>query len=877
MVGQTVLHYRIVEKLGEGGMGVVYKAHDTKLDRSVAVKFLPHQVTSDKAEQSRFLQEARAAAALNHPNVCSVIDIEEADGQQFIVMEYVDGVTLRRKAPVAKIDEALGYAIQIGEALQAAHSRGIVHRDVKSENVMVTADGRVKVMDFGLAKLAGVLQTVRTSSTVGTLAYMAPEQIQGGDADARSDIFSFGVVLFELLTGKLPFRGEHEAATMYSIINDVPHSVLTHRPDAPPEVDRIIGRALEKDPADRYQHVDDMVSELRRLRKHSGPVSRPTPPAADPSQVPVKRSMPSKKVLALGIGALVVLSAIAFFLVRDGSSQGTTSRTDRKMLVVLPFENLGKSEQEYFADGISEEITSKLSGLSGLGVIARQSAMQYKKTSKPLKEIAEELHVDYILQGTLRWETDGGTTRVRVNPQLISVMDGTQIWSEPSEAVWSSAFKLQSEIATRVAEALNVTLLQHERRSLQAGLTENAEAYDAYLRGKEYVNHSWEERGYRIAEQMFRQAVELDPQFAEAYAQLAGTHAAIYWEYYDHTPERTEKSRVAAEKALQIAPNLPDAHMAMGWYLYHCRLDYENALREFNIGLETQPDNVDLLMGVASIDRRQGKFESAIEHFNRVIEIDPRSPLWLAEVAATYLPLRRYEEAERFLNRGITIAPDVAENYYTKGFLYAMWDGNISKAREAFDQARQRKVGEFDAAFLYFTLMIDMLDGKYQQVIDRLESSAVKVFDYQYWYVPKELVMGRTHDLLGRSGQGRRYYEAARQILEREAREHPDDARIHSSLGIAYASLGRKEDALREGQRGMDLLPISKDALVGPRRLRDFAEIQTIVGEHDAAIDNLKTLLSIPSHVSVPWLRIDPVWNPLRANPRFQKLLAGAL
>src|SRR5689334_2210797 len=279
MIGSTISHYKILEKLGEGGMGVVYKAQDTKLDRIVALKFLPHHLTANDAEKARFLQEAKAAAALNHPNACSVIDIQEVDDQQFIIMEYVDGTTLRKRIPIQKVDDALTYAVQIGEALSEAHSKGIVHRDVKAENIMVNSKNQIKVMDFGLAKLKGSLKLTRTSSTVGTLAYMAPEQIQGGEVDARSDIFSFGIVLFEMLTGHLPFRGEHEAAMMYSIMNEEPESLQRHRPELPAELDRIIRRALEKDPAERYQHADDMVSELRKAHKQSAHVTRPVPPA----------------------------------------------------------------------------------------------------------------------------------------------------------------------------------------------------------------------------------------------------------------------------------------------------------------------------------------------------------------------------------------------------------------------------------------------------------------------------------------------------------------------------------------------------------------------------------------------------------------------
>src|SRR5467141_1541672 len=435
MIGQTVSQYKILEKLGEGGMGVVYKARDTKLDRFVALKFLPQHLTANHTEKARFLQEAKAAAALNHPNVCSVIDLQEANGQQFIIMEYVEGRTLHKTSPVRELSDVIAFASQIAEALQAAHNKGIVHRDVKADNIMVTPDGRIKVMDFGLAKLKGSLKLTRTSSTVGTLAYMAPEQIQGGEVDARSDIFSFGIVLYEMLTGRTPFSGEHEAAIMYSILNEEPGSVLKYRPEISPELDRIIRRALEKDPEDRYQHTDDMTSEIKRIQKQSTRVVRPDtqpaashlspPPAVSMSSVPLPDNVPgtrSRRTLLFALaGAIVVVAALSILVLRRPSPTAPPASDVRKMLVVLPFENLGSADQEYFAEGITEEITSRLSGLSGLGVIARTSAMQYKKSTKSLKQIGEELGVGYILQGTIRWESADGTSRVRVNPQLISV------------------------------------------------------------------------------------------------------------------------------------------------------------------------------------------------------------------------------------------------------------------------------------------------------------------------------------------------------------------------------------------------------------------------------------------------------------------------
>jgi serine/threonine protein kinase len=373
MIGQTVSHYRIIEKLGEGGMGVVYKAQDTKLDRFVALKFLPHHVTVSADEKTRFIQEAKAAAGLNHPNICTIYGIEEHEGQQFIEMEYVDGVTLTSKIPETgvKVQDAVTYAIQIGEALAEAHNKGIVHRDVKAENIMVNLKGNIKVMDFGLAKLKGSLKLTKASSTVGTLAYMAPEQIQGGKVDARSDIFSFGVVVFEMLTERMPFRGEHDAAMMYSILNEEPEPIQQYMPDASPEIIHIMSKSLDKDPDDRYQSVSEMVVDLRRVKKDSTKVHRTTAPVSQkyaaslPQEntvsVPIHTSVQPKKTLLIVAGVIVLVIAALLFVLQPWQTQ--EQHTGRKTLAVLPFENQGDPEKEYFADGITDEITSRLSSL----------------------------------------------------------------------------------------------------------------------------------------------------------------------------------------------------------------------------------------------------------------------------------------------------------------------------------------------------------------------------------------------------------------------------------------------------------------------------------------------------------------------------------
>ena len=789
-------------------------------------------------------------------------------------MEFVEGQTLRKKVAggTMKPDDAISYAIQIGEALHEAHSKGIVHRDIKCENIMVNSRNQIKVMDFGLAKLKGSLKLTKISSTVGTLAYMAPEQIQGGEVDARSDIFSFGVVLFEMLTGKLPFRGEHDAAIMYSIVNEDPDSVEKHRQGSPADLDRIIHRALEKDPVDRYQHVDDMVSELRLLQKQSGRIVRPE--KTGPRSIsPPGAKLSSRTKVWIGVGGVVVIAVIAAMIFRSNPSQKMEQSSVRKMLVVLPFENLGPSDNEYFADGLTEEITSKLSGLSGLGVIARQSAMQYKKTTQSVLQIGQELGVSYILQGTVRWESVDGSEHVRVTPQLIDVKEGTQIWSQASEEILSSSFKLQAKIAESVAQAMDIKLALSEKQTLAAVITTNAEAYNYYLRGIASYQKSFNESDYRFAEQMLTKATELDPRFVSAYAKLSSVHASIYWEYFDHTESRVVKAKRAAEKSLDLAPDRVEGHIAMGWYNYLCKLDYDNALAEFYHVLKSQPNNAEAYSGIALIFRRQGKMQESFDYLRKALDINPRDQLMNGNIVSTLILLRRYDQTEKYLRMILTLAPEWRELYTTEAWMNLLQSGNIEKARSVLQHAKQQNVQVETGFDIFVPIAIEIADSNYQRALELVQHMKSDVCDYQFFYLPRPLLLAEIYGFMKNKQLELACFDSARVVLESKLKEAPDDARVHSSLGIACAGLGEKDRAMKEGNRGVELLPISKEAWNGFYREMELAKIYTMVGEYDLAIDRLDYLLSIPGELSVPYIRVDPRWKPLLSNARFQKVL----
>ncbi|MFQ5652582.1 MAG: protein kinase [bacterium] len=892
MIGKTVLYYKILERLGEGGMGIVYKAEDTKLKREVAIKFLPRQIAASEEERQRFKIEAQAAAALNHPNIATIHAIEEVDDEMFIVMEYISGKELReiiheiplgppskkgqekQSPPFEKggqggflsISDILTYASQIASGLQAAHKNGVVHRDIKSANIMITAEGQVKIMDFGLAKIGGGAQLTKDHSTLGTAAYMSPEQAQGLETDHRTDIWAFGVVLYEMLTGQLPFKGDYEQAVIYAILNEEPEAVSALRPDVPDLLQQVVATALARRPDERYQGMAVVLQNLK-VDETAKPGALQ---AARPGSQKKKRGQKQNRVVLFGILAaiLIIAVAVAFWNRDKGKPQSTIKR-----IAALPLENLGPAEQDYFADGLTGEITSRLSGLSGLSVIARSSAMQYKNTTKSLQQIGEELNVDYVLEGTLQWQENArGGRRIRVNPELIKIADATQIWSQPYEADFSDAFKLQADIAATVAEALNITLVKSEQQALRGKLTDNPEAYDIYLRAVEYSKTFGGEKKYRIAEQLFQKAIALDSNFAAAYASLSTVQSNMHWFYFERSEENLSKSKVNAQRALTLAPNLPEAHVAMGNYHYHGKLDYEPALQEFHEAIRLQPNNTKALLGVGSVLRRQGKMREAVDKFRKTFSLDPRNSDYAKVVGETHLLLGEHDQAEQFFDRAISLAPDAVNAYYYKARVHLLKSSVTKQARTVIEAALERKIGVGDPSFSYTLAICDVLEGNLEEALRNL--SGIGKMDDQFMFKPEDLLVARIHRLMKNEPLARMHYESARRMLREQIRLNTEDSRLYGSLGLAYAGFGQKAEAIRAGKRGTELLPISKEAWRGSYRLLDLAQIYTMVNEPDRALDLLDDLLGRPTDaISAALLKIDPTWAPLRQHSRFEKLL----
>jgi TolB-like protein/Tfp pilus assembly protein PilF len=873
MIGQTISRYKILEKLGEGGMGVVYKAEDTKLKRIVALKFLPPEFMRDTAAKERFLNEARAAAALEHQHICNIFEIDETREQIFIVMSCYGGQNLKEKledGPL-KIEEAIMIALQVCEGLHEAHRKEIVHRDIKSANIMIDVRGQARIMDFGLAKLKGQTKITKEGSTLGTAAYMSPEQAQGTDTDHRTDIWSLGVVLYEMVTGQVPFRGNYEHATIYSILNEEPEHVSGLRTAVPLELERIIVKALAKDAADRYQHADDLAVDLKTLKRKldDGEKSVYSLPAA------VK---PQRRWFAV-TAALIFLAAVAALWMiilmqqpRTPSPDLTGTPDKRKKIVVLPFENLGPPEDKYFADGMTEEITSRLAAVRDLGVISRTSAVQYGRKGKTLKQIGKDLGVSYVLEGTVRWDRRSGEKgRVRVTPQLISVSDDTHLWSQRYDRVIDDIFTVQTEIAKHVIHHLGVTLLESEEQVLDARPTQNLEAYNAFLRGLEYTSHSgYQKREEQLALKMFSRAVELDPDFTLAYAELAKVHSEMYFMHMDHTKARISKAKAAIDRAIELQPDSPAVHLALGYYYYWCYQDYEPALKEFAAARKGLPNEAGIDVAVALIKRRQGRMDEAINRFKAATQLAPRDEEIYRELAFTTGIVRRYSQAEAHINRSISLNPDQVFAYGWKAYNYWLWTGDLGKARAALEQITRKNT----AMAKYLWYWHETLARNYPDALSLAASFSGETCEIFIVFAPKSQLTGLIYRYMNKPELARQSFESARLILEKEVEKRPDEYLIHSSLGIVYAALDRKEQAIREGKRAVELLPVSRDAVWGPMRVERLAEIYVMVEEYDLALDQIEYLLSIPAYFSVPYLKLHPQYDPLRTHPRYKRLLA---
>jgi TolB-like protein/Tfp pilus assembly protein PilF len=884
--------YRLERELGRGGMATVFLAHDLKHDRPVALKVLLPELAASMGPD-RFQREIRFAARLQHPHILTVLDSGETAGQLWFTMPYVEGESLRhrltREGQLA-LRDALRIAREAAQALHYAHLHQIVHRDIKPENILLTADGSTLVADFGIARALDASDgqhLTQTGMSVGTPQYMSPEQASGDRAvDERSDIYSLGCVLFEMLVGEPPFTGPSAAVVLMRRFTEPAPSVRKIRSNVLEAVDQAIQRALAQVPGDRFPTAAAFAEALDTVvvTPTATPtvVARPaasTPPAVEAAASPTvtkssaRRRIPTAAIM-LGLGFLVGLGVL--FAWRRSHGGAGAEDTGPKRVAVLPFENLGDSTAAYFADGITDEVRGKLSKLPGLAVIARASSNEYRRTTKPPQQIARELGADYLLTATVRWEKrPDGTSRVRVSPELVRVAPGaapTTTWQEAFDAALTDVFQVQGDIAGKVASAMNVALGATQKETLTEKPTANLAAYDAFLKG-EAASQSLgvtDPASLRRAIGFYEQAVALDSTFLHAWVQLARTDAYYYY-VGTPTPATAEAARRAAERAVALAPGRPEAQLAQGDYYAYVLGASADALGAYEVGLQVAPANADLLTQSALAEQSLGRWEAALGHLERARSVDPRSVNTARRLALTLIRLRRYPEALAAAERGVALAPTNLQLLESVAMVH-LAQGDLARAQAVIQDAPKEIAPTALVAFLgnYWDLFW-VLDDAQQRLLLRLPPSAFDD-DRGTWAI----VLAQTYWLRGDRARARAYADSSRISLEEQLRATPDNGQQRVFLGLALAYLGKKADAIREGERGVALVPISRDGYTGPYIQHQLARIYLLVGEPGKALDLLEPLLKIPYHLSPGWLRIDSTLAPLRGNPRFEKLVAGS-
>ncbi|HET7426704.1 MAG TPA: protein kinase, partial [Gemmatimonadales bacterium] len=817
--------YVLDRELGRGGMATVFLAHDLRHDRPVALKVL-HPDLAHALGPERFQREIRLAARLQHPHILTVLDSGEADGRLWFTMPFVEGESLRDRLNREKqlpVDAALRIATEAARALEYAHRHGVLHRDIKPENLMLTADGSTLVADFGIARALtgeGGDRLTETGLAVGTPAYMSPEQAMGERAlDARTDVYSLGTVLYEMLAGEPPFTGPTvQAIIARRLSGEVPH-VRQTRSSVPASVDEAVHRALAPVVADRFESIEAFARALVPDAATTMPVTAAATPAAPatvttaPTPVaagPTTASRPPRRVplaaMTLGLGFLVGLGVL--FAWRRGHPGADAGGA--RVVAVLPFENLGDSSDAYFADGVGDEVRSKLAGIGGLSVIARGSSNQYRHTTKSPAEIARELGADYLLTATVRWDKAGGANRVRVSPELVDVSPGhapRTRWSQPFDAALTDVFQVQGEIAGKVASALDIALADSAQRKLGAAPTANLAAYDAYLKGE--AIRGTDPATLRRAVKQYEEAVRLDPTFVLAWRKLASTRSFLYVNGTP-SPQLAAEAKYAADRTATLAPESEHSAIALSNYYGAVELDNAKARAALQRGLAAASNRVSMLASIATFDQGMNRWEGTLEPLQQAALLDPRSANAATNVANTLFYLRRYAEAKVVFDRAMALAPGNL-NLIEQRIMLSLAEGDLPGARAVMAGTAGTVDSETLIAHLgnYFDLYW-VLDESQQR---RLLSLPAAAFDGDA--ASRAIVRAQLFDLRGDRAQARANADTARMGFEEQVRSLPLDGQRHALYGLALALLGRKAEAISEGRRGAELWPISRDAATG--------------------------------------------------------------
>jgi TolB-like protein/Tfp pilus assembly protein PilF/predicted Ser/Thr protein kinase len=868
--------YELLEQIGRGGQGVVFRARQKSLNRTIALKVINLGQWASKVHLKRFRLEAEAAARLEHPGIVPIHEVGERDGSCYFSMKFVEGGQLdevARRKPMS-IRQGVELIIKVARTVHYAHEHGILHRDIKPGNILLDAKGEPHLTDFGLARLVESESSVtQTLEMLGTPSYMAPEQAVGNNAAVSSttDVYGLGAVLYQLLTGQPPFAGGTTYETIKLLENTEPRPPRLLNPKVDRDLSTICLKCLEKDPKRRYASALGLAEDLERWLEHE-PIQAHRTGVFARTKKWVRRN---PTIAALG-SLLVALAVSLSMTIWDRRPAVVTP----KSIAILPFENLsGDPDNAYFADGIQEQILTRLAGIADLKVISRTSTQRYHNKPGNLVEIAKELGVANILEGSVQKAAD----QVRVNVQLINAQTDTHLWAVSYDRNPTDILGVESEIAKGIAESLRANLTRREEHALAAKPTNNPEAYDAYLHGL-----AFKARGNLVrapsheAAGFYEYAVKLDPNFALAWARLSRVNASLYFTRSD--PTAPVVRRDAAKRALEIAqklePNSAETMLALGYYQYWVLRDYGAAKTTFGRLSRTFPGSSEVPYALGLVSRREGEAGQSVAYFEQALAIDPRNVELLTDAAWTYAMLRQFPTTLKLYDRSLDITPHDPDVMAGKASIYQA-EGNLQEAANFLSQINERTDSE---ETFHVKIAQLRLERNYGEAL-RLLQARLAGFHFQYHFhkISAQLALALIQRLDGDTAGAKITAEQECYTLEQLCRDQPDNvslASVSEPLSLAYAIMGRKDLALKLAERAVALYPRAQDSVAGPSFEESLALIQTILGENRRAISTLTQLLQTaynswiyrPALITPALLRLDPIWDPLRTDPAFRKL-----
>jgi TolB-like protein/Flp pilus assembly protein TadD len=861
--------YELLEEIGRGGQGVVFRAWQRSLNRTVAVKIIGIGQWATNAHLKRFRREAEAAAKLNHPQIVPIYEVGERDGTCYFSMRFVEGGQLDEvvSGGPTPVRQAVELIVKVARTVHYAHEHGILHRDIKPGNILLDANDEPHLSDFGLARLVEHGSTVTGSLEVmGTPSYMAPEQAVGNSAALcpGTDVYGLGAVLYELLTGHPPFAGGTTYETIRLLLDSEPRQprLLNRKIDR--DLSAICLKCLEKNPRYRYSSALALAEDLERWLKHE-PIRAKRSGFFTHARKWVQRNPTIAGLIALSIILAAGLGVMTW--------ERESVRRIPAGIAVLPFENLSNDkEHAFFADGVQDDILTKLAKIADLKVISRTSVMQYRG-KRDLRQIGRSLGVSHVLEGTAR--RFGG--KVHVNAQLVDTRTDTGVWADDYERDLNEAFAIPSEIAQKVAEQLHATISAAEKAAIQQPPTNDLAAYDLYVRANNLLLTSFSSAArpkLLQAADLLDQAVARDQLFFQAYCQLAHTHGLLYLLGVDHTPERLAAMEAAVQAAFRLRPDAGEAHLARAENLYYGYLDYYGALAELELANRSLPNNPQVFAVQGYIQRRQGRWDESTRNLERAIDLDPRNFYLLQQVALSYGLLKRYTDGTSVLRRALAIEPGDVNTQVAIASVQFHWKADTGALHQTIDSIRATNPGALPNVANDW-LSCALAERNVAEANNALNAfGEIPLTDYVV-HVNRPLIEGVLARMTKDEDKARTAFTAARTLQERAVQDQPNYGPPLCVLGLIDAALGRKEEALREGRRAVELLPVERDAINGPLMIKYLAMIAAWAGDKDLACEQLAIAVRPPSTVSYGQLKLEPYWDPLRGDPRFEKIVAS--